>query len=221
MRPDQPPHERRGARDPRILGAHDTSCRPARRGERVARHPALIRARVPSPRARRHHTVVIPIHGLFETHLNVRSLDASIRFYRDTLGLQLASTVEARRAAFFWIGAPGQAMLGLWETGPSPLQLHGHFAFKVTLADALLAAPALRKAGIEPLDFDGAPTSEAVVLAWMPAAAVYFRDPDGHLLEFLAMLDERPEPELGVLAWPAWMTRGRGRASGRRTVEPG
>jgi hypothetical protein len=28
----------------------------------------------------------------------------------------------------------------------------------------------------------------------MPAAAVYLRDPDGHLLEYLAMLDEDTPP---------------------------
>jgi len=32
----------------------------------------------------------VPVQGLFETHLNVRSLDTSIAFYRDVLGLELA-----------------------------------------------------------------------------------------------------------------------------------
>lgn len=35
----------------------------------------------------------------------------------------------------------------------------------------------------------------------MPAAAVYFRDPSGHMLEYLAMLDEPPRPDLGVIPW--------------------
>jgi hypothetical protein len=38
----------------------------------------------------------------------------------------------------------------------------------------------------------------------MPAAAVYFRDPDGHLLEYLAMLDEAPKPDLGIVPWSEW-----------------
>jgi lactoylglutathione lyase len=38
----------------------------------------------------------------------------------------------------------------------------------------------------------------------MPAAAVYFRDPDGHLLEYLAMLDEEPRPDSGVVSWSQW-----------------
>ena len=44
------------------------------------------------------------------------------------------------------------------------------------------------------------------MLAWMPAAAVYFRDPDGHQLEYLAMLDAEPRPELGILPWSEWIS---------------
>jgi lactoylglutathione lyase len=35
----------------------------------------------------------------------------------------------------------------------------------------------------------------------MPAAAVYFRDPDGHMLEYLAMLEGPQRPELGIVGW--------------------
>jgi hypothetical protein len=35
----------------------------------------------------------------------------------------------------------------------------------------------------------------------MPAAAIYFRDPDGHQLECLAMLDGPARPELGIVPW--------------------
>jgi len=38
----------------------------------------------------------------------------------------------------------------------------------------------------------------------MPAAAVYFRDPDGHLLEYLAMLDAEPRQDLGIRSWSQW-----------------
>src|SRR5262249_53579282 len=38
----------------------------------------------------------------------------------------------------------------------------------------------------------------------MPAAAVYFRDPDGHLLEYLAMLPTRPRNDAGILPWSEW-----------------
>ena len=63
----------------------------------------------------------------------------------------------------------------------------------------MIAAPGrLQSAGISPLDFDGQPTDEPVVLAWMPAASVYFLDPDGHLLEYIAMLEDEPRPDDGV-----------------------
>jgi hypothetical protein len=39
----------------------------------------------------------------------------------------------------------------------------------------------------------------------MPAASVFFRDPDGHLLEYLAMLDEDPSPDLGIVSWSEWL----------------
>ena len=148
---------------------------------------------------------MIPIRGLFETHLTVANLPRSIRFYRDTLGLTLAQVFDERRVAFLWIGAtPGQAMLGLWETGSGPNRMHLHIAFSVTLDHILHAAEALMKAGITPLDFNGNPSTEPQVLAWMPAASLYFRDPDGHMLEFLAMLEDTPAPERGVVPWPLW-----------------
>jgi len=79
-----------------------------------------------------------------------------------------------------------------------------HTAFRASLADVVAAPRALRSAGITPLDFDGHPTDEPVVLAWMPAASVYFRDPDGHLLEYIAMLPHEPDPEQGIVPWHAW-----------------
>ena len=131
---------------------------------------------------------MIAIRDLFESHLTVRDLDRAMRFYRDVLRLPLATVVPERRVAFFWIGAPGKAMLGLWETGTGPQRMTQHIAFRVDV-DAVRAAPqALRDAGITPLDIDGKPAEEPTVLGWMPAVAVYFLDPDGNLLEFLAML---------------------------------
>jgi len=147
---------------------------------------------------------VIPIRGLFETHLNVADLDRSVRFYRDVLNLPLARIFSGRRVAFFWIGRPGQAMLGVWETGTAPNRMSLHTAFDVRVEDVLASVEALRKAGLTALDLDSQPTTEPVVLAWMPAVAVYFHDPDGNLLEFLSMLPEDPRPELGVLPWSSW-----------------
>ncbi|HWZ44573.1 MAG TPA: VOC family protein [Candidatus Saccharimonadales bacterium] len=150
---------------------------------------------------------IVPITGLFEAHLTVADLDRAVAFYRDQLALPLASVVPERKVAFFWIGAPGRAMLGLWEVGSMPMSFNLHVAFQVALSDLHEAPARLKKAGIEPLDFNGRPTGEPVVLAWMPAASLYFRDPDNNLLEFIAMLPEAPMPDLGVVAWSAWVGR--------------
>lgn len=144
------------------------------------------------------------VHRLFETHLTVTDLDASIAFYRDIVALPLAHVTADRQAAFFWIGSRGHAMLGLWLAGPGPQRITMHVAFAASLEDVLASPRALRSAGLAPLDFDGRPTDEPVVLGWMPAASVYFRDPDGHLLEYIAMLAEEPRPDRGVMAWHAW-----------------
>ena len=146
----------------------------------------------------------VPVTGLFETHLTVRNLDTSIAFYRDLLGLELANRLDERRVAFFWLGGRGQAMLGLWEAGSSPNIMRLHLAFSCTVDDVLAAPAKLQAAGIAPLGFFGEPVDEPVVIGWMPAVSLYFTDPDGHLLEYLAMLPDRPRPEVGVLAYGLW-----------------
>jgi lactoylglutathione lyase len=145
----------------------------------------------------------VQIDGLFETHLTVSNLARAVAFYRDVLGLPLAHTVPERRVAFFWIGAPGRAMLGLWEAS-DVLRMRLHLALAVSL-DELLAAPArLRNSGVAPLGFHGEPSDEPIVLTWMPAAAIYFSDPDGHNIEFLTMLPDRPRPDLPGMSWSEW-----------------
>ena len=79
-----------------------------------------------------------------------------------------------------------------------------HVAIRAKLEDILDAPDRLRAAGIQPIDFAQKPTNEAVVIGWMPAAVVYFHDPDGNLLEYLAMLPEKPRPEAGVIPWSRW-----------------
>ena len=148
---------------------------------------------------------IVPIRGLFESHLTVSDLEQSIAFYRDVLGLELAHRVPERHCAFLWMGGRGHTMLGLWSIHTSPLRARLHIAFEVTLEDAITSVTHLRAAGITPRSSGGGPAiQEPIVLAWMPAASVYFDDPDGHSLEYIAMLPEPPRPKLGVTPLSAW-----------------
>jgi lactoylglutathione lyase len=149
------------------------------------------------------------VRGLFETHLTVADLQRSLRFYRDVVGIQVAYEMSERGAAFLWVGEPGGAMLGLWSLGTAPIGMRLHLAFAVDLGDVLRAPRSLATAGVAPLSFFAEDADEPSVIGWMPAAAVYFRDPDGHMLEYLAMLDEPARPDVGVIPWSKWRHLGR------------
>ena len=91
-------------------------------------------------------------------------------------------------------------MLGLWSIGSSPLSLRLHIAFRGSIDDVTTAVPTLKRTGITPrAGGGGMEIDEPMVFAWMPAAAVYFDDPDGHSLELIAMLPDAPQPELGFI----------------------
>src|SRR5215217_328000 len=96
--------------------------------------------------------------GLFETHLTVSDLGRSTAFYRDVVGLAVAHEVPERRAAFLWIGAPGEAMLGLWAIGSAPVALSLHIAFRTSVEDVLDGCDRLRSQGVTPLSFFGVET---------------------------------------------------------------
>ena len=141
------------------------------------------------------------VRGLFETHLTVADLPRSVAFYRDIVGLPVALELPERGAAFHWIGRHGQAMLGLWSIGSAPMNMQLHIAFEMSLADVIAAPERLAAHGVQPLSFFGEPTDEPSVIGWMPAAAIYFRDPDDHMLEYLTMLEGPAQPELGIVPW--------------------
>ncbi|MDO1581231.1 VOC family protein [Rhizobium oryzicola] len=158
-------------------------------------------------------TIANTITGVYETHLPVRDLNRSIAFYRDKLGLELATEIPERQIAFFWVGRREVGMLGLWQVGTGPLQMRLHFAFRTEQEALMNACETLRNSGIETLDFHGNPTTEPVVIGWAPSLSVYFNDPDGHSLELIHMLDEAPDRDFGIGPLSAWRAR-RGKTAG-------
>jgi lactoylglutathione lyase len=154
---------------------------------------------------------VIPIKCLFEAHIIVRDLQCSVAFYRDVLGLEVGIEQPERPAAFFWVGDRGKSMLGIFTLGSWPTRMmQHHLSFQVKLEDLLAAPQRLRSAGITPKGRRtrsyprGEPTDEPIVFAWMPAASIIFDDPDGNLLEYIAMLPDPARPELGIVRWSEW-----------------
>jgi lactoylglutathione lyase len=145
--------------------------------------------------------------SLFEAHLDVGELDRSIAFYSEVLGLELAHVNAERKAAFFWIGERGHSMLGLWAGSSSPNVMQLHLAFRVQLDDLSGWREQLTKAGVVTLDFFGMPAAEPSVIGRMPAASIFFRDPDNHLLELLAMLPDAPQPSAGIVSYSTWQQK--------------
>jgi len=149
---------------------------------------------------------MIPIEGLFEAHITVRDLQRSIAFYRDVVGLELGFAQPERSAAFFWVGGRGRSMMGVFTLGSYPLSVfQHHVAFQVSFEAILEAPQRLRSAGITPMGGNREPVNEPIVFAWMPAASVFFDDPDGNFLEYICILADPPRPELAAaISWSEW-----------------
>jgi lactoylglutathione lyase len=145
--------------------------------------------------------------SLFETHLNVSDLHRSVAFYSEVLKLELAHIDMAKGIAFFWIGERGRSMLGLWAGSSSPNMMQLHIAFCAELQDLLQWHQRLESAGVMALDFFGVPASEPSVIGWMPAASIFFRDLDNHLLEVISMLPDEPDAAAGIVSYITWLNR--------------
>jgi hypothetical protein len=77
----------------------------------------------------------------------------------------------------------------------------------MSVEGVLQSAAALRARGVQPLGFHGEPIDEPIAIGWMLAVAQYFFDPDGHLIEFIAILDEAPDADFGIRAYSDWLAR--------------
>ena len=132
---------------------------------------------------------------LYEAHLSVADTDASQTFYVRVVGLEFAHRDLTRDIIFLWAGDDRRSMLGLW--GPTTTygrDFHkSHIAFAISLPELLAAGERLRSSGVACQNFRGEQTDEPSVIGWMPSAHLYFRDPDGHSLEFIALLDDHPD----------------------------
>ena len=145
---------------------------------------------------------------LYETHLPVENTETSKRFYLDVVGLEFAYRDPARDVVFLWIGNNRRSMLGVW--GPTTTRgrdFHKcHFAIALSLPELLASGKRLDALGIACQNFMGERTTEPSVIGWMPSAQIYFRDPDDHSLEYIALLDDPPDPDfIGPLS--AWQKK--------------
>lgn len=146
---------------------------------------------------------------LYETHLQVANTGNSARFYLEFVGLAFAHRDPDRDIVFLWVGTDRRSMLGLW----GPTTLYGkdphrcHFAIALSLPELLEAGQRLNALGIPTSNFAGEKTPEPSVIGWMPSAQLYFPDPDGHSVEFIALLDDPPDSSfVGPLS--EWRKRG-------------
>ena len=137
---------------------------------------------------------------LYETHLPVRDTKAAQEFYMRVVELPFAYRDPTRDIVFLWADAKEKAMLGLWGPDTAYGRQKGsaqncHVAFAVSLDELFARTARLKERKIDIFGFGGDKTDEPSVIGWMPSAQIYFRDPDGHMLEFISILPESPNPK--------------------------
>jgi lactoylglutathione lyase len=141
---------------------------------------------------------------LYETHLPVADTIVAEKFYREIVGLPFAYRDPTRDIVFLWVDRKEKAMIGLWGPNTGYGRQDGtaqkcHVAFGISLEELFAVITKLNEQGIETLGFGGQKTHEPTVIGWMPSAQIYFRDLDGHMLEFISILPDPPDPNVNVL----------------------
>jgi catechol 2,3-dioxygenase-like lactoylglutathione lyase family enzyme len=149
------------------------------------------------------------IKGLYEAHLPVSDIGNSIDFYR-MLGLEVA--YESENVSFVWI-EKGKSWLGLWQADQVNIPYHPsirHIAFHVEAEDIAEAKGWLLERGVEVREaFGFSPERQPLVLPNNPQAhaCLYFHDPDGNSLEFIAPLRLDQEEEFEMMTLEDWYKR--------------
>jgi len=119
---------------------------------------------------------MLPLKGVYEIAIKVRELARSEAFYKDVLGLQEGLRDDKRNWIFLYVGGNAGMVVLQEDKGDWPKQ---HFAFAVSERDLAKAASLLQERGVQ--------VSAPVHHEWMNATSVYFEDPDGNDLEFIAL----------------------------------
>jgi catechol 2,3-dioxygenase len=128
------------------------------------------------------------LHGLSEVVLSVRDLERSVRFYRDVVGLRVISPPEMQAPVYFQVGdaasgVPNQIVLAPLPPEAAdvpPQRMHKqlrHFAIEVPAGSLAQEEARLRGLGIEVRHGEH---------PFLPLQALYFDDPDGNEIEFMA-----------------------------------
>ncbi|MGH7599271.1 MAG: VOC family protein [bacterium] len=138
------------------------------------------------------------IKGLYEVHLQVSDLARAIEFYRK-LGLQLA--LQEGNTAFMWI-VPRQSWIGLWQA-EIPQIATKHLAFQIDYADMKRSFAWLQQLGITPVRHKEFAPLEPVARPMQANCSVFFKDPDGNLLELICNLPEAPR-DLPMMYLSEW-----------------
>jgi len=123
------------------------------------------------------------VKGLGEVSIQVRDLDAMQKFYEEVVGLEVLRRDDDERFVFFKVaeGYGGHTQnLALFEASktlnPQESTLH-HIALNVALEDFETEKIRLEGLGLN---------INATVHEWLHVRSLYFYDPEGNHLEFVA-----------------------------------
>lgn len=122
--------------------------------------------------------------GVHHVAIQTLDLEASLRFYRDTLGMTVAEVIERPGRTLYWLDAGDGTLVELFSPVADPAKLPAastfpvpHFAFATT--DTRAAVALTRAAGypvrVEPID---------LVLNGRPTTVAFVTGPSGEDVEF-------------------------------------